>query len=889
MGMQMSRISEQTLRRKLNILSSIRGKITFILLALAFLAGGAGYLNYTSFDRVSKSVGTMTDHDLPQLQQSSELIVAAGNTKDAMVAILISENMEMLDQAVPQVKASVQFLRSAIDALPADVRGEFELELKQATDSLNASIDARAISFRNADRVNEMILDLQMLVADMQSILLEIADDAFFDISDQGEDTINIIDETLNDLVENKFAKLRTLLEIKAEINFLTGVTLAMASTNDQSMLSIFGDLATSSNDRLRAAKMALETTDIAEDLDDELRSIGNVMSAAIANAIAGQSFDRAVILSRRQEAEVLLAGVVDDTVFELTLAADDAASGNRDAIQGLLDNEVAFMNTLFGINSWLSIYQTEALKIVSAETAEQVQIAAKSMRTAAAAFLKYATFSNGRFSEDISLIAKIADTETGLASYRINSIEANQNAASAVKATVDIVLRIAGQALIRGSESQAKITQKAQVISRDAAELKNTLVWLGWLAGALVLATLALNHVLIIQPLKAISLTTERLSQGDMSPVNGFERSSDEIARIARALRVFRDSLVEKEELTRLTEQERAENQAHLSNAVTEIGNGLSELAQGNLTYRIEADLTEGYIQLKSDFNLTAETLNGTVVEVSEVAASIGTGASEISQAADDLSKRTESQAATLEETSASLEELTANVQSAAAGAKDAEATTVSAREQAIQSGAVVRDAVQAMKDIESSSTQISQIIGVIDDIAFQTNLLALNAGVEAARAGEAGRGFAVVASEVRGLSQRTTDAAHEIKELISRSSQQVESGVDLVGRAGEALSGILDRVSTISDLVSTIAISTNEQASGLSEANAAVSHLDQVTQQNATMVEQTNAAGQTLNANAKRLVVLIQKFSFDARDLKSLEFESAEIEDDFETLKAS
>ncbi|MEP1496434.1 methyl-accepting chemotaxis protein, partial [Pseudophaeobacter sp.] len=224
-----------------------------------------------------------------------------------------------------------------------------------------------------------------------------------------------------------------------------------------------------------------------------------------------------------------------------------------------------------------------------------------------------------------------------------------------------------------------------------------------------------------------------------------------------------------------------------------------------------------------------------------------------------------TESQAATLEETAAALDELTASVRSAAEGASSVEATMEAAKKEAEISGEVVQSAVSAMTEIEQSSNHIGQIISVIDDIAFQTNLLALNAGVEAARAGEAGKGFAVVASEVRALAQRSSDAAMEIKTLIGDSSKQVARGVDLVGKAGEALDSIVGQVSHISKLVSGIAEGAVEQSTGLNEINTGVTQLDQVTQQNAAMVEEATAAGHMLNADSSKLAELVAIFKLD------------------------
>jgi Methyl-accepting chemotaxis protein len=299
----------------------------------------------------------------------------------------------------------------------------------------------------------------------------------------------------------------------------------------------------------------------------------------------------------------------------------------------------------------------------------------------------------------------------------------------------------------------------------------------------------------------------------------------------------------------------------------VEALARGLSALAHGDLTHRITADFVPKAAALKSDFNKTAETLQNILKSVATAVSSMRGGSSEISHASDDLSKRTEQQAASLEETAAALEEITATVKKTAESARQVADVSTSARAAAEQSGVIVDNAVSAMSQIEQSSSQIGQIIGVIDEIAFQTNLLALNAGVEAARAGEAGKGFAVVAQEVRELAQRSANAAKDIKNLISTSSRQVGEGVTLVGQTGEALRGIVAQIGSIAGLVSEIAASTQEQSTGLHQINTAVNQMDQMTQQNAAMVEETTAASHALAQEANELAHLISSFRIDGQ----------------------
>ncbi len=340
----------------------------------------------------------------------------------------------------------------------------------------------------------------------------------------------------------------------------------------------------------------------------------------------------------------------------------------------------------------------------------------------------------------------------------------------------------------------------------------------------------------------------TEGTLEGAFTPV---QSKSGDVIRVLLVGNDVTQAQLQMEE----AEAIRIELEQAQSEVVEALSIGMRQLSEGDLTTEITKKFKPDYESLRADFNDAVATLRKAMLRVIDNAGSIRGEASEISNAADDLSRRTERQAATLEETAAALDELTASVRSAAEGAGLANQVVSDAKSSAEASGVVVQEAVDAMEEIQTSSSKISRIINVIDDIAFQTNLLALNAGVEAARAGEAGRGFAVVASEVRALAQRTSDAAREINDLISTSSQHVGRGVDLVGQAGSALQQIVESVSNIAVHVSEIAVSANEQSSGLAEINTAVNQLDQVTQQNAAMFEETTAASHSLTKEAENL----------------------------------
>ena len=327
------------------------------------------------------------------------------------------------------------------------------------------------------------------------------------------------------------------------------------------------------------------------------------------------------------------------------------------------------------------------------------------------------------------------------------------------------------------------------------------------------------------------------------------------------------RESAAQQAEQQRLAEEEAkarqvAEEQAQIVNV---LAGGLKALAEGDLRVTLDQQFPEAYETLRADFNSAVTSLRDVILRLSNTAETVHASSQEITSAAADLARRTERNAATLGQTSSMLTKLTTSVKATAEGAERSNSAVNNAKSNAKNASEVVGEAVSAMEEISASSSEIKKITSVIDEIAFQTNLLALNAGVEAARAGEAGRGFAVVASEVRELAQRSSAAAREISGLISNSGQQVERGVAMVGKTGSVLATILDEVADISDQVSAIAASAREQSTGISEIDRSVADLDQSTQENAAMFEETSAANASLTSQALILTEMVAQFVLD------------------------
>ncbi|MBY3462636.1 HAMP domain-containing protein [Rhizobium laguerreae] len=481
-----------------------------------------------------------------------------------------------------------------------------------------------------------------------------------------------------------------------------------------------------------------------------------------------------------------------------------------------------------------------------------------------------------------------LASVEPPLLAYIASATQivelAGKDPTAAMKALPDFMAQFS---TLEAAMEQAgdQITAASEEISNRSSDINASVdIVLEALLASAALFAFGLYFLIrktVTKPILSLSDDMQRLAGGDTAiACTGISRT-DEIGTMASAVEVFRQAAIANKQLEkdaeaarlqgeteRVTARKQADEDAaeRLRAATSGLAAGLKRLASGDLAFQIDEPFAPDFENLRHDFNMSIRQLDQTLGAIAAAIAAIDEGTREIASGAGDLSKRTEQQAASLEETAATLDQITANVSNSSKRTDEARTEATDANRNAAKSSEVVSHAEEAMRRIEASSQQISSIIGVIDEIAFQTNLLALNAGVEAARAGDAGKGFAVVAQEVRELAQRSAQAAKEIKGHIQKSSVEVESGVKLVLDTSQVLKAISEQIARINQHMDAIAVSAREQSTGLAEVNTAVNSMDQVTQQNAAMVEQSTAASGHLAEEAARLRELVSRFRLQA-----------------------
>ncbi|WP_235008484.1 methyl-accepting chemotaxis protein [Candidatus Halocynthiibacter alkanivorans] len=904
----------------LQILGGVTGKFLIVLIAMAGMTGAAVFVGNMVFNSIAAEMKPLTQKQLPNLERAATVASLTGELRDALADILLLSTPELLAEKKEKVAAVVAATQVQMADLDAENRSQMLPMLAATETALNQLMDARAVEFSAQDTIAKAGEALKLQGADGARQLQQLTNTAREELIQAGRDTIQKVDDTLSRLIDEDFKALELALTVRSEISFLSGTALALAETQDQKLVKELKEISLASTSRL--IELVPQFSEISQfsDASGPVNEALTVYKTAFSNASAIPVSLRDKIIKSREISNSALETAINGTIERLTKRVAETSSANALAINLLLEWQLVELIELNTMDAALKSFIISGLQGSVAPDVKQARSMQDELSMQLFGLQLMASGKGAALEALTEGLISIVDEKTGIVAARIEFLN-TRNAVTASSAEAATQVRaISAGAAAHGSQALANISEVAGLLDQRVEDATSYMQAISAASVILFLIAPVLTYHMIVRPLRRATAATERLASGDMTDLTGLKRQGGEIGSLVRALNVFRSNLVDKERMeaeqaeaelqqrkdeeqarrdeigrkeaqaareaerreeTRQRELAEAEERDAIRRAADEerkllmdqqdlvvdsLAAGLQKLANGDLRATIDQTFADRYEQLRSDFNIAVQTLSELIRSISSSAVTIDRSSGEISHAALDLSRRTEESAAALGETAATLTELTSSVQSAADGALRADQLVSVTRDSAEQSSEVVREAVEAMGEIESSSNQISKIISVIDDIAFQTNLLALNAGVEAARAGDAGRGFAVVASEVRALAQRSSDAAREISTLISNSSSQVQRGVGLVDRAGTALQSIVTEVEEISVHVAEIAASAKEQSTGITEINHAIHQLDSVTQQNAAMFEETTAASQVLAAEATTLSGTVGAFSTDA-----------------------
>ncbi|SRR5579871_166207 len=867
----------------------IRGKLQIAFGAVAVTTVIAAAIAMLSFSTTERGFERIAQRQVPVMKDALQLSVISAEISGAAARFVSAQTADEQRAIAEMIAARSEELHETMQRL-LEVRGNDTTfaTVEDAAKKLDANLDSlkKAITERTNLRakVERRLTELHSVHAQISSKLTPIVDDSYFDVVFAADSVAKTGDSVVRALVNRDLPVLQAVVEIGAETNLMTGLLTASALSSTPSILTLLEDRYTSS--ARRAEKLMKQLPDDGK-FGDLKRQIAGLLAAANfkvpAEADESASAKRLQKIFRAQESlAAVQIQLADDLNFGLVMKGEDVAGRTSKVVKELVNKQIAALRA--ALETAAQVHLLTSLVSEAAAAKDPASIVPLQDRFKASADLLKKASSAIEDAKTKSAIENLAGFGLGpesIMTLHQQELRAESAAQGMVKENIGLqsVLKNAVSAV--AAESETDMDDSFIALMREFSQ--NRIMLMSVAAASLLIAALIGFFYVqrsVVRRLTAIGEVMHRLASGDVEVSVPAVEDRDEIGRMARAVVIFRDAAINKERLERQAEEQRqmaehnrrtaaeqveaerrkaAEAQARVSQeqaqALGSLAAGLKRLAAGDLTARLDDSFTGEYRRIKEDFDTAVARLAETMRSISTASGEVASATVEIASSSTDLSQRTEEQAASLEQTTASMEEIAEIVRRNAENAQAANRSAAASCDLAARSGEVVADAINAMARIENSSRKIGDIIGVIDEIARQTNLLALNAAVEAARAGEAGRGFSVVASEVRSLAQRSSQAAKDIKDLITASSGQVKDGVTLVRRAGEALQEIVGSIHNVADLISGIATASSEQATGIAQINRALTQMDELTQQNSALVEENAATAKTLEQQAKAM----------------------------------
>lgn len=870
-------------RAKLSASIAIVGVLTIVAIAIAVYAFNSASTQFKAINE--ERVPSLVDAGTLAIQ-STELTIAAAELIGADQQETRQEAFDTLSMTVENLLARVPTgaqegpasediakLRKAVEGFSGQLTA-----LDEMTDG-NLSIKAQS---------SKLLLELFKIDTLIGSLLSPAISKAYAELQEGGQLAEREAGALVDRLMKTEVFAFRILMDLQTEVGLLGGAASTYLMVSEPESDKQFKAILERASKRIRVYSDKLVANgDLAEDTAKKLNLLADRGQEAIKmrelasffpNSGSVQTFlDSIIELQKNNERDLSFA--VDDKYNSMLLNAQKAAQENKGIINDLVNIQMKQVRSSLEAMSTLRQFTSMVVQGALTDDPKVVDTMQQSVGFIVARLNNLlGAVGNADTVENAKKLNALVHADTGLIALRKSVL----NTSEAVEGLVADVYR---ETKLINSIIFDILTAERAEISSSSAQLNEQLTWstnvliaigVAALVTLLLVAFIVINRG-IVNPLSKLIGSTRSLAKGELDTEINYTNRGDELGQLAKALLIFRDNALEKiqvesnsEKVRQEVEEERVENEnakaeeaRKIQAAVDDLGFGLKELAAGNLSARLEKPFYGTLDAVRCDFNQSQETLQSVMMRVAHNTGDISSGTIQLRSAMAQLAERTENQANHIEGAAQTLGEVTNKIKASSERALEASQMGVQSQDHARKASDVVSQAIEAMGRIEDTSGKIATIVSMIEDIAFQTNLLALNAGVEAARAGEAGLGFAVVAQEVRELAQRASTAAKEIDGLISTSGQEVENGVRLVQSTGASITAIEENIASVNALIELIASTSTAQSEDLQEVNSVIGQLDQSTQQNAAMAEETNAATQTVAELASDLLTVVSRFN--------------------------